>query len=128
MTPPARRACPPHQDQSEILLPPRGRGEVACHPLVRRADVFDVETLAAAILPVSVLVTPLRWRRHIRKAGGLGDALGLEIEVQRLTGKWKLSQNKLAGDRRGAAQALAERGSDAQQALAGAMLDAPPAL
>jgi transcriptional regulator len=58
----------------------------------------------------------------------LGAIVGIEIEVERLTGKWKLSQNKAAADRRGAAQALDERASDAQQAVAAAMLDAPPAL
>jgi transcriptional regulator len=57
----------------------------------------------------------------------LGAIVGIEIEVTRLVGKWKLGQNKAAGDRRGAADALQARGSDAQEAVAEAMLNAPPA-
>jgi transcriptional regulator len=57
----------------------------------------------------------------------LGAIVGLEIEVTRLVGKWKLGQNKEAADRRGAADALLARTSDEQQAVGQAMLDAPPA-
>ncbi|HEY3599580.1 MAG TPA: FMN-binding negative transcriptional regulator [Paraburkholderia sp.] len=54
----------------------------------------------------------------------LGAIVGIEIEVTRLIGKWKLSQNKSAADRNGAADTLRERGSDAQQAVATAMQEA----
>jgi transcriptional regulator len=57
----------------------------------------------------------------------LGAIVGIEIEVTRLVGKWKLGQNKTAADRRGAAEALLARPSDEQQAVGQAMLDAPPA-
>jgi transcriptional regulator len=57
----------------------------------------------------------------------LGAIVGIEIEVTRLVGKWKLGQNKDAADRRGAADALLARTSDEQQAVGQAMLDAPPA-
>jgi transcriptional regulator len=57
----------------------------------------------------------------------LGAIVGIEIEVTRLVGKWKLGQNKEAADRRGAADALLARASDQQQAVGQAMLDAPPA-
>ena len=57
----------------------------------------------------------------------LGAIVGIEIEVTRLVGKWKLSQNKAAADRRGAAETLLPRSSDEQQAVGQAMLDAPPA-
>jgi transcriptional regulator len=57
----------------------------------------------------------------------LGAIVGIEIEVTRLVGKWKLSQNKVAADRRGAAETLLARSSDEQQAVGQAMLDAPPA-
>jgi len=57
----------------------------------------------------------------------LGAIVGLEIEVTRLVGKWKLGQNKEAADRRGAAEALLARESDEQKAVGQAMLDAPPA-
>ena len=57
----------------------------------------------------------------------LGAIVGIEIEVTRLVGKWKLGQNKAATDRRGAADTLLARASDQQQAVGQAMLDAPPA-
>jgi transcriptional regulator len=57
----------------------------------------------------------------------LGAIVGIEIEVTRLVGKWKLGQNKAAEDRRGAAQTLLARDGDLQQAVGQAMLDAPPA-
>src|SRR5690606_32902510 len=49
--------------------------------------------------------------------------VGIEIEIERLVGKFKLGQNKEAADRLGAANALQDRG---QTALAGAMLNPPP--
>lgn len=58
----------------------------------------------------------------------LGAIVGIEIEVTRLVGKWKLGQNKEAADRRGAAQTLLARASDEQKAVGQAMLDAPPGL
>ncbi len=53
----------------------------------------------------------------------LQAVVGIEIEIERLVGKFKLGQNKEAADRLGAANALQERG---QTALAGAMLSPPP--
>src|SRR5471030_2299317 len=55
----------------------------------------------------------------------LGAIVGIEIEVTRLVGKWKLGQNKEAADRRGAAETLLGRSTDEQQAVGQAMLDAP---
>jgi transcriptional regulator len=49
--------------------------------------------------------------------------VGIEIEITRLVGKAKLSQNKATRDIRGAAEALQERG---QRAVADAMLEAIP--
>ncbi|SMG58680.1 FMN-binding negative transcriptional regulator [Paraburkholderia susongensis] len=57
----------------------------------------------------------------------LGAIVGIEIEVTRLVGKWKLGQNKAAEDRRGAAQTLLARDGEQQKAVGQAMLDAPPA-
>jgi transcriptional regulator len=57
----------------------------------------------------------------------LGAIVGIEIEVTRLVGKWKLGQNKEAADRRGAAETLLGRATDEQKAVGQAMLDAPPA-
>ncbi|WDF89095.1 FMN-binding negative transcriptional regulator [Aeromonas hydrophila] len=51
--------------------------------------------------------------------------VGIEIEITGLVGKFKLSQNKEAADRLGAANTLQDRG---QTALAEAMLSPPPSL
>ena len=53
----------------------------------------------------------------------LKNIVGIEIEVVRLVGKSKLSQNKELRDRQGAVDALQERG---HTALAGAMRDTLP--
>ena len=49
--------------------------------------------------------------------------VGIEIAVDALTGKWKLSQNRSAADRDGVAQALQQGGAEAQ-ATAALMQDA----
>jgi len=46
--------------------------------------------------------------------------VGIEIEVTRMVGKWKLSQNKEERDRINAAEELRKRG---ELAISGAMLD-----
>jgi transcriptional regulator len=56
----------------------------------------------------------------------LGAIVGIEIEVTQLVGKWKLGQNKEGRDRRGAADALLANGGETQEAIAIAMLNAPP--
>ncbi|SEB08893.1 FMN-binding negative transcriptional regulator [Paraburkholderia sartisoli] len=58
----------------------------------------------------------------------VGAIVGIEIEVAKLTGKWKLGQNKESADRVGAADALRAHGSDAQRDVADSMLNAPPAI
>ncbi len=44
--------------------------------------------------------------------------VGLELTVMRLTGKWKVGQNRSAADREGAAAALAGEGTDMARAMA----------
>jgi len=56
----------------------------------------------------------------------LGAIVGIEIEVTKLAGKWKLSQNKTPADIRHAGETLLARESDAQHAVGRAMLDAAP--
>ncbi|MNY41797.1 hypothetical protein D3C86_1766360 [compost metagenome] len=51
--------------------------------------------------------------------------VGIEIEIDQLVGKFKLSQNKEAADRQGAIDALQAKG---QTALAETMLSPPPSL
>ena len=50
----------------------------------------------------------------------LSAIVGIEIEVTRMVGKWKLSQNKEERDRINAAEELRKRG---EQAISSAMLD-----
>jgi len=50
----------------------------------------------------------------------LTKIVGIEIEVVRMVGKWKLSQNREERDRTNAAQELQKRG---EQPISGAMLD-----
>lgn len=51
----------------------------------------------------------------------LAAIVGIEIEITRMVGKWKLGQNREERDRIGAAEELRRRG---EQALSAAMLDA----
>ena len=44
--------------------------------------------------------------------------VGIEIEVTRLQGKWKVSQNRSAGDRAGVVAGLDALGYDAAGAMA----------
>lgn len=70
---------------------------------------------------------PRPWKMGDAPAGYIDGLLqmivGLEIEVTRLVGKFKLGQNREARDRLGAADGLAALG---QHALAQAMIDAAP--
>ena len=50
----------------------------------------------------------------------IAKVVGIEIEITRMVGKWKLSQNKNERDRVNAAHALRELG---EQAISGAMLE-----
>ena len=44
----------------------------------------------------------------------LGAIVGIEIEVEAITGKWKVSQNRSAADREGVARTLAAEGGEAE--------------
>lgn len=48
----------------------------------------------------------------------LGHIVGLEITIDRIEGKWKVSQNRPAADRRGVADGLRAHGGDAAAAMA----------
>jgi len=99
--------------------------------MVVRDDESFVRCLVARLTRKMEAGEPVPWKMGDAPADFitqmLGAIVGIEIEVTRLVGKWKLSQNKDAPDRRGAADALLARASDQQQAVGQAMLDAPPA-
>ena len=96
-----------------------------------RDDESFVRGLVARLTRKMEAGEPVPWKMGDAPADFisqmLGAIVGIEIEVTKLTGKWKLGQNKASVDRRGAADALSARGEE-QRAVAGAMLNAPPAL
>lgn len=97
-----------------------------------RDDEAFVRGLVARLTRRMEAGEPAPWKMGDAPADYLAQMLanivGLEIEVTRLVGKWKLSQNKEARDRRGAADALGQRGGDERRAVAEAMRQAPPEL
>jgi transcriptional regulator len=101
-------------------------------PIVVRDDEAFVRGLVARLTRKMEAGEPVPWKMGDAPADYisqmLGAIVGIEIEVTKLAGKWKLSQNKASADRRGAAEALNGRSSDEQRAVADAMLAAPPDL
>ncbi|MEZ0600663.1 FMN-binding negative transcriptional regulator [Paraburkholderia sp. IW21] len=99
--------------------------------IVVRDDEKFVRGLVARLTRKMEAGEPVPWKMGDAPADYiaqmLGAIVGIEIEVERLVGKWKLGQNKEAADRRGAAETLLARPSDEQKAVGQAMLDAPPA-
>lgn len=99
--------------------------------IVVRDDEAFVRGLVARLTRKMEASEPRPWKMGDAPADYvtqmLGAIVGIEIEVTRLVGKWKLGQNKEARDRRGAVDALLANGSDMQDAVAEAMLNAPPA-
>jgi transcriptional regulator len=49
----------------------------------------------------------------------LGAIVGIEIAIERIEGKWKMSQNRPAADRLGVAAGLQQRSGEEAQAVAG---------
>jgi transcriptional regulator len=100
--------------------------------IVVRDDEAFLRGLLARLTRKMEAGEPVPWKMGDAPADYLaqmlGNIVGIEIEVTRLVGKWKLSQEKEARDRRGAIGALRERGSDARLQVADAMQDAPPEL
>ncbi|MPW15359.1 FMN-binding negative transcriptional regulator [Paraburkholderia sp. CNPSo 3157] len=101
-------------------------------PIVVRDDEAFVRGLVARLTRKMEAGEPVPWKMGDAPADYisqmLGAVVGIEIEITKLTGKWKLSQNKASADRRGAAAALNERNGDERRAVADAMLAAPPDL
>jgi transcriptional regulator len=99
--------------------------------IVVRDDESFVRGLVARLTRRMEAGEPVPWKMGDAPADFitqmLGAIVGIEIEVTRLVGKWKLGQNKDAADRRGAADTLLARPGDQQPAVGQAMLDAPPA-
>ncbi|MFM5856330.1 FMN-binding negative transcriptional regulator [Aeromonas rivipollensis] len=103
---------------------------VHAHGRIRvRDDARFVRRLLATLTRTQEAEEPAPWemadapRDYIEAM--VQAVVGIEIEIDRLVGKFKLSQNKEAAERQGAANTLQARG---QTALAEAMLSQPPSL
>jgi transcriptional regulator len=96
--------------------------------LTVRDDERFVRGLVARLTRRMEADEPVPWKMSDAPAEFIDQMLaaivGIEIEVTRLVGKWKLGQNRDARDRIGAAERMRERGGDARTAVADAMLKA----
>ncbi|QXW30237.1 FMN-binding negative transcriptional regulator [Aeromonas sanarellii] len=101
---------------------------VHAHGRIRvRDDARFVRRLLATLTRTQEAAEPRPWKmadvpRDYLEAM-VAAVVGIEIEIDRLVGKFKLSQNKEAADRQGAIAALLQRG---QEALGEAMQSPPP--
>ena len=73
---------------------------------------------ASRAVPWEVSDAPLDYIEKM-----LGAIVGIEIQIEAITGKWKVSQNRSAADRDGVARTLAAEGG-AAAAMAQAVRDA----
>ena len=96
-----------------------------------RLDVFeDAEALLAVVgkltdrheqrrsRPWTVAEAPADYLR-----AQLGGIVGIRLSIDRLEGKWKLSQNRSAGDRQGVIDGLREGGGERERQVAGRMIE-----
>ena len=103
---------------------------VHAHGRIRvRDDARFVRRLLASLTRTHEAAEPAPWKmadapRDYLEAR-VQAVVGIEIEIDQLVGKFKLSQNKEAADRQGTIDALQAKG---QTALAEAMLSPPPSL
>ena len=103
---------------------------VQAHGRIRvRDDARFVRRLLASLTRTHEAAEPAPWKmadapRDYLEAR-VQAVVGIEIEIDQLVGKFKLSQNKEAADRQGTIDALQAKG---QTALAEAMLSPPPLL
>ena len=101
---------------------------VHAHGRIRvRDDARFVRRLLATLTRTQEAAEPRPWKMADAPRDYLeamvAAVVGIEIEIDRLVGKFKLSQNKEAADRQGAIAALLQRG---QEALGEAMQSPPP--
>jgi len=103
---------------------------VHAHGRIRvRDDARFVRRLLASLTRTHEAAEPAPWKmadapRDYLEAR-VQAVVGIEIEIDQLVGKFKLSQNKEAADRQGTIDALQAK---CQTALAEAMLSPPPSL
>lgn len=95
----------------------------ACGPLVVRDDREWLRALVTRLTDQQEAVLPQPWRVDDAPADYLdrmlGAIVGIEIPVNRLVGKWKVSQNRSDADRSGVAEGLGQLNDKQAQAMAG---------
>lgn len=100
-----------------VMVEARGRAAAVEDPVWLRAQV---EALTAAMEaprpePWAVADAPERF-----VASQLRGIVGIELPIAAIAGKWKLSQNRPAADRRGVAEGFAGQGDAVMAGLVGA--------
>lgn len=88
------------------------------HALVTRLTAHHEAPRAA---PWAVSDAPADYVQQMLRA-----IVGIEIPVDRLVGKWKISQNRSEADRQGVAAGLAQEPAPAAQAMATLVNEPPP--
>lgn len=117
----------PSKQQTHRQVPTWNYEVVHAHGVLSvHDDERWVRALVARLTRHHEAAEPRPWKMGDAPAAFIDELLrsivGIEVAVTRLVGKSKLSQNKSAADREGAAQALAERG---HAAIARRMREAP---
>ncbi len=91
-------------------------------PLIVRDDREWLRALVTRLTDQQEAGLPQPWRVADAPADYLermlGAIVGIEIPLARLSGKWKVSQNRTAADRAGVAEGLGSRGDAQAQAMA----------
>lgn len=85
-------------------------------------DALSAQQEAGAAAPWSPADAPPDYIERL-----LGAIVGVELRIERLTGKWKVSQNQSAANRAGVAAALAMRDDTGAQAMAAEIVARAPA-
>ena len=99
-----------------VVVHVRGYMRIIDDPVWTREHLEELVTRCEAGRPVPWKVTDAPGE-YIEKM--LRAVVGLEIPIQRLIGKWKVSQNRTAQDREGVIEGLGSEGTERALAMAG---------
>ena len=101
-----------------VVVHAHGTMRIIDDPGWTRAHLEELVTAFETRRPVPWKVTDAP-ADYIEKM--VGVVIGLEIPIQRLIGKWKVSQNRTARDRKGVIEGLETEGTERTLAMAGLM-------
>jgi transcriptional regulator len=82
--------------------------------LLRHVSALTAQQEAGQARPWQVTDAPPDYIERM-----LGGIVGIEIPLERLEGKWKVSQNRAEADRRGVVEGLLARGDEASRTMSG---------